>query len=87
MRRQNEEAKAGAFAYIGGKPPSLFELRRVRQSGKGRAIAKRRRIPRLAASRRHRFVFTSHTVWFDDRNRVERHHPIVPSIRPNLEEV
>jgi len=30
---------------VAGEPPSLFELRRVRKAGKGRAIAKRRRIP------------------------------------------
>jgi hypothetical protein len=28
------------------EPPSLFELRRVRKTGKGRAIAKRRRMRR-----------------------------------------
>jgi hypothetical protein len=27
-------AKAGAFAYLAGEPPSLFELRRVRKAGK-----------------------------------------------------
>jgi hypothetical protein len=39
-----QAAKAGTFAYLTGEPPSLFELRRVRKAGKGRAIAKRRRI-------------------------------------------
>jgi hypothetical protein len=41
------QAQAAEFSGYAGKPPSLFELRRVRKSGKGRAIAKRRRIPLL----------------------------------------
>jgi hypothetical protein len=44
---RRDRAKAGAFAYLAGKPPPLFEQRRVRKAGKGRAIAKRRRIPLL----------------------------------------
>jgi hypothetical protein len=27
------------------------------------------------------------TVWFDDRNRVERHHSVAPTVSPNLEKV
>ena len=37
--------EGAAFAYVAREPTSLFELRRVRKAGKGRAIAKRRRIP------------------------------------------
>jgi hypothetical protein len=39
--------KPADFSGYTGKPPSLFELRRVRKAGKGRAKAKRRRIPPL----------------------------------------
>jgi hypothetical protein len=41
------QAVAAEFSGYAGKPPPLFELRRVRKAGKGRAIAKRRRIPLL----------------------------------------
>jgi len=41
------QAVAADFSGYAGKPPPLFELRRVRKAGKGRAIAKRRRIPLL----------------------------------------
>ena len=34
---------------VAREPPPLFELRRVRKAGKGRAIAKRRRMKRRAA--------------------------------------
>jgi hypothetical protein len=42
------QAVAAEISGYAGKPPSLFELRRVRKAGKGRAIAKRRRIPLLS---------------------------------------
>jgi hypothetical protein len=38
------QAVAAEFSGCAEKPPPLFELRRVREAGKGRAIAKRRRI-------------------------------------------
>ena len=38
------QAVAAELSGYAGKPPPLFELRRVRKAGKGRAIAKRRRI-------------------------------------------
>jgi len=41
---QAQVAESSGYA---GKPPPLFELRRVRKAGKSRAIAKRRRIPLL----------------------------------------
>ena len=41
------QAVAAELAGYAGKPPPLFELRRVRKDGKSRAIAKRRRIPLL----------------------------------------
>jgi len=41
------QAVAAELAGCAGKPPPLFELRRVRKAGKSRAIAKRRRIPLL----------------------------------------
>jgi|GEM_PF-2303099 len=41
------QAQATEFSGYAGKPPPLFELRRVRKAGKSRAIAKRRRIPLL----------------------------------------
>ena len=41
------QAVAGELSGYAGKPPPLFELRRVRKAGKCRAIAKRRRIPLL----------------------------------------
>ena len=41
------QAVAAELAGYAGKPPPLFELRRVRKAGKSRAIAKRRRIPLL----------------------------------------
>ena len=41
------QAVPAELAGYAGKPPPLFELRRVRKAGKGRAIAKRRRIPLL----------------------------------------
>ena len=39
------QAMAPELSGYAGKPPPLFELRRVRKAGKGRAKAKRRRIP------------------------------------------
>jgi hypothetical protein len=41
------QARAAESSGYAGQPPPLFELRRVRKAGKGRAIAKRRRIPLL----------------------------------------
>ena len=41
------QAQAAESSGFAGKPPPLFELRRVRKAGKGRAIAKRRRNPLL----------------------------------------
>ena len=41
------QAQAAESSGYAGEPPPLFELRRVRKAGKGRAIAKRRRIPLL----------------------------------------
>jgi hypothetical protein len=41
------QAVAAELSGYAGKPPPLCELRRVRKAGKGRAIAKRRRIPLL----------------------------------------
>jgi hypothetical protein len=52
------QAQAAESSGYAGEPPPLFELRRVRKVGKGRAIAKRRRIPLLFGEKNKDNLFT-----------------------------